>query len=40
MVKREVEEHIDKIQTKKSDAIDRTKWHDGVNELSESGHFC
>ena len=32
--KRQVEEHINQIGLKNKDAIDRTKWHDGVYELS------
>ena len=34
--KRQVEEHIDQIRLKKEDAIDRTKWCDGVYELSRN----
>ena len=32
--KRQVEEDTDQIRLKKEDAIDRTKWRDGVQELS------
>ena len=31
-----MEEHIDQIGLKKEDAIDRTKWRDGVYELSRN----
>ena len=31
--KRQVEEHIDQIGLKKKDAIDRTKWRDGIYKL-------
>ena len=34
--KRQVEEHTDQIGVKKEDAIDRTKWHGGVYELSRN----
>ena len=34
--KRQLEEHIDQIELKQEDAIDRTKWHDSIHELSKS----
>ena len=34
--KRQVEEHIDQIELKKEDAIDRTKWRDGVYKFSRN----
>ena len=33
---RQVEEHTDQIGLKKEDAIDRTKWCDGVHKLSRN----
>ena len=33
---RQVEKHINQIGLKRKDAIDRVKWHNGVNELSRS----
>ena len=36
MWKGQVEEHNDRIGLKKEDAIDRTKWRDGVYELSRN----
>ena len=34
--KRQVEEHIDQIGLKRKDAVDRTKWRDGVGKLSRN----
>ena len=34
--KRQVEEHINQIELKRRDAIDRVKWRNGVYELSRS----
>ena len=34
--KRQVEEHINQIELKREDAIDRAKWRNGVYKLSRS----
>ena len=34
--KRQVEEHINQIQLKREDAIDKVKWRNGVYDLSRS----
>ena len=34
--KKQVEEHTNQIGLKKEDAIDRTKWRDGVYKLSKN----
>ena len=43
VVKRKVEEHIDQLELKKEDAIDRAKWRDVFTNfqetLGESGHL-